>query len=457
MFKLMRFYSVASFIFIFATAALLTLFYRQVTIRCISQLAESNNLALANMALTSIRPELISYLSSRTRLDTSKASHDGFATGLTADISRLIQENSVERIKIYDQNGVTVLSTQAGQVGVNQSSSQGLKSALDGKLSNSMIYRDTFNRFEGRTKEDNLVQTYLPIRSSPNGPILGVFEMHSDMNHMVQKNNQLLVIFLIGVEFILALLYGVLIIVVRHAKNIIESQQKTIQERTATLESLYKCSLNSEEHKRQKIAINLHEGLAQTLSAIKVNVESNEQGQQAGDANIQPLESIVPVLQSAIQEVRSIATELRPSILDDLGLLPTVNWFCREFEQKYNGINIEQEVSLHETSIPVALKIIIYRIIESTFKNIAHYSSSAQIRLAMQRAGDKVHLKISHMPVKHSSVTDIAPSDSDTCPRFSDPHFRFAEIKERVSLSGGTFMATQEHAGWVTLRASWAC
>ena len=78
-----------------------------------------------------------------------------------------------------------------------------------------------------------------------------------------------------------------------------------------------------EEQKKQKIAIDLHEGLAQTLSAIKVNVESSSRG-NLRDANAQPLEHIVPVLQNAIQEVRSIATELRPSSLDDLGLLPTI-------------------------------------------------------------------------------------------------------------------------------------
>jgi signal transduction histidine kinase len=210
--------------------------------------------------------------------------------------------------------------------------------------------------------------------------------------------------------------------------------------------------LKNEEQKKQKIAIDLHEGLVQTLSAIKVNVESSSERIKAYDANTKPLENIVPVLQSAIQEVRSIATELRPSSLDDLGLLPTVNWFCREFEQQHKEIVVDRKISLQEGMIPAPLKIVIYRIIESTFKNIAQGSYTDQIMLAMQWADNKIHLRISDTPVQQTLVDAFAQFKPDT-----DPQFRFAEMKERASLSGGTFTATQDSTGWNTLHVSWAC
>jgi signal transduction histidine kinase len=313
-----------------------------------------------------------------------------------------------------------------------------------------MTYRDTFNRFEGTTADDNLMHTYIPIRNGQTDPVVGVLEIHTDMNHVIEENNKVLLITLVGAEFILALLYAMLLIVVRHARNIIESQQKTIRERTASLEVLSKRLLKIEEQKRQKIAIDLHEGLAQTLSAIKVNVESSSLQIKANDADTQPLKSIVPVIQSAIREVRSIATELRPSSLDDLGLLPTIDWFCREFEQEYEDIILEREISVHEATIPAPLKIEIYRIIESTFLSIVHYANTDEIRLAILRAGDNLHLRICHSLLEHPS------GKSGRLDRGSDPHL-FAEMKERAALSGGTFRATQDSAGWVTLHASWAC
>ncbi len=373
MFRLMRFYSVASFIIIFLTAALLALFYRQVTIHWINHLAETNNLAMAQTALNSIKPELVAYLGPNADASPHKGSVQQLSDKLAADIHRLAQVNSVDRIKIYNRNGQVLFSTKTGhQIGLSQDDNTDFKSALGGRDSSSMIYRDTLNRFEGTTEEDNLMQTFIPVRNSPTEPVLGVFEIYTDMSHMIQENNRHFLIVLIGAEFILALLYAVLIIVVRHAKNIIESQQKIIGERTASLEILSKQLLKHEEQKKQKIAFNLHEGLVQTLSAIKFNLESSSNGINAHDANTKPMEYIVPVLQSAIQEVRSIATELRPSSLDDLGLIPTINWFCREFEQRHKEISIEREISLQEATIPAPLKIVIYRIIESTFKNIAH-------------------------------------------------------------------------------------
>ena len=452
MFKLLRFYSVASFVVIFVAATVLTLFYRQVTIRWIDDLAIQGNLTLAQTVLNAIKPELITYLGVMSDGDANDrgVTWEKLPTGVTTDLLRMTNGTSVGSIKIYRRDGQIFFSTQSEQIGNKAGNHTAFLSALDGNIFSFMTYRDTFNRLEGTTADDNLMHTYIPIRNTPTEPVLGVLEIHTDMNHQVEGNSNALLITLLGAHVILALLYAALVMVVRHAKNIIESQQRTIEERTTSLEVLSKRLLKNEEQKTQKIAIDLHEGLAQTLSAIKFNVESSRGNPL--DANARPLEHIVPVLQSAIQEVRSIATELRPSSLDDLGLLPTINWYCREFEQRHKEINIEREILLQESTIPVPLKIVIFRIIESTFKNIAHYSGTDQIKLAMQGAGDKIHLHISHTPVEKPSVAAVVPYDPG-----SDPQFRFVEMMERVTLSGGTFRATRNNDGWVMLHASWVC
>ncbi len=454
MFKLMRFYSVASFIIIFVTAALLTLFYRQVTIDWTDELAKRNNRTLARTVLNSIKPELIGYLAAKAGGHAGRGAE--LPIGVVEGMLRLTRGTSLGSIKIYDPTGQILFSTQTAPAGGSEGDHPGFQAAMNGQTFSFMTYRDTFNRFEGTTADDNLMHTYIPVSDDPESPILGVLEIHTDMNHMIEENNRHSFIVLIGAEFILALLYAVLLIVVRHAKNIIEAQQKTIQERTASLELLSKRLLKIDEQKKQKIAFNLHEGLVQTLSAIKFNVEGNERI-NADETNAESMGSIVPVIQSAIQEVRSIATELRPPSLDELGLLPTINWFCREFEQENDGIDVEKEISLQEAAIPVPLKIVIYRIIESTFRSIAQHSNTSEIRLAMQRIGDKIHLRICHTPDGQSANTAIRfDHGTNRWHKFADFH-HFAEMKERASLSGGTFSATQDKAGWVMLHASWAC
>jgi signal transduction histidine kinase len=432
MFKLLRFYSAASFVLIFLAASLLALFYRQTTLPWIEHLAKGNNLAVARTALNSVEPELAAYLA---------AGAHKLPAGLDARLHRITRDTATSSIDIYDRRGLPIFSTHADAPA--RARDPGLLAALDGRVSGSMIFRDGV-----AGGADHPMRTYTPIRGSPSGPVLGVFETHTDMSHLVEESEGILLSVLVGAEFILALLYAMLFLVVRHARNVIAAQQETIRERTASLEILSQGLLNGEETSRKKIAYDLHEGLAQTLSAIKVHVEYGT----LLNKGAQPLESLVPVLQEAIHEVRTIATELRPSSLDELGLLPTIDWYCREFERLHPEIRILRDISLPEDRIPAQLKIVIYRIVESAFRNIAKYSSTDSIRFALHLAEDMIHLVIGDTPSEQPAVATLARFAPD-----SSPQLRFAEIRERTSLSGGEFSARTKKSGWVTLHSSWAC
>jgi signal transduction histidine kinase len=450
MFKLQRFYSLTSFVVIFAAAALLTLFYRQVTMYWIDHLAKTNNEAMAQIALDSIGPELVAYLG--TAADAKgQSARRGMPDEVAQRLRRIARDTPVGGIEIYTRDGAVAFSTQAEPTPADHSGDPAFQAAIGGNISNSMVFRDILNSFSETTAEDNVMQTYLPIRGAPTAPVMGVFHIRSDMSHLVEESTEVMLFVLAGAELILALLYAVLFFVVRYANNIIHTEHATIKERTASLEVLSKHLLKGEELKKKKIAADLHEGLAQTLSAIKMNVESNEL-KKAADADGQSLGSIVPVLQHAIHEVRTIATELHPSSLDDLGLLPTINWFCREFERQHPEICVERQISLPERDIPPHLKTDIYRIIESAFRNIAKYPNTGRIRFALHLANDMIHLIIGDTPAMRPAAASAVASGVR-----ADPQFRFAEVKERTSLSGGVFSQTVGKSGGVTLRASWAC
>ncbi|MEN6587501.1 MAG: histidine kinase [Sulfuricella sp.] len=444
MFKLLRFYAIASFISIFITAALLTLFYRQVTIQWITKVAERGNLALAQTALNAIKPQLVAYLGSTTKSLTHGTAPE-FPPELAAAIRNAMQGTSVVGFKIYDHNGMVTYSSKGGPAGRNHNDNARFKSALNGKVANNLVYRDAFNFFDKVTESDNVLETYIPVHGPQAQPILGVFEIYTDVNELVRDNARMLVIFLIGAEAMLAILYAVLVLVVRRARNVIEAQQQTIQERTSALETLSRRLMKSEEVKKKKIATDLHEGLAQTLSAIKANVESSRLRIDADDEHTKSLDSIVPVIQSAIQEVRSIATELRPSSLDDLGLVSTLNWYCREFSRRHPGMLIEREIELGEEEIPHTLKIVIFRIIEMTFENVAQHSPSDRVSLVLSMEDGAVSLIIYDTPTEPSERQERLP----------DPHQRFAEMRERTTLSYGVFSVMRNKVGGVTLHAVW--
>lgn len=277
MFKLLRFYSIASLLAVLATALLIAMFYREVAIQGIMQLAERSNLTLARTALNSVRPVLIDYLDAAAQPGLVDVSHRPPPPELATAIQSLMRESAVVRIKIYNRHGVVAFSTKTSQIGIDQRNNPGFISAINGRVADTLVYRDTFNSYDAVTEEDNLMQTYIPIRASATDPVQGVFEIYTDVNHLVHQNERIEFIILTGSLLILTALYAALLLVVRRAHTIIKSQHQTIRERTETLEILSARMLKSEESNKKKIAVELHEGLAQTLSAIKLNLENNRQ------------------------------------------------------------------------------------------------------------------------------------------------------------------------------------
>jgi hypothetical protein len=173
MFKLLRFYSVASFLAVLATALLVGLFYRQVAIQGLMKLAERNNLALARTALNSVKPELIDYMNSVAELGFANISHQLPPPELAAAIRTLMHDNSVVRIKIYNQHGMVAFSTKTSQIGSDQRNNPGFVSAINGEVADALVYHDTLNSLDKETEEDNLMQTYIPIRASATDPVQG--------------------------------------------------------------------------------------------------------------------------------------------------------------------------------------------------------------------------------------------------------------------------------------------
>ncbi|MGE5319531.1 MAG: sensor histidine kinase, partial [Hyphomicrobiaceae bacterium] len=445
MFRLLRYYSVTSLIAVVAAAALLTWYYRQVSIQGIVALAERSNLTLAQAVMTPLKPALLEFLTDTANFLPNGERPPPLPPKLAESVKILMQDRTISRIKIYNRHGVVVFSTLPSQTGGNQSQNQGFRSAIMGEVASALIYRDTFNDFDGQTEEDNLTHTYIPVQAGPAEPIQGVFEVYTDVNRLVLMAERTEFIIMVGAVLILSSLYAVLLLIVRRASNIIEMQQRTIRERTETLELLSAQMLKSEESNKKKIAFELHEGLAQNLAALKLQAENVRLGHEGRDAAAASLDRIIPVLQEAIHEVRTIATDLRPPSLDDLGLLPTISGFCREFEQQYPSIRIERQISLEEQDIPLPLKPILYRIIVSVLNDMAPHASTGMISLALWLEDNRLLLLIDDTAAEALDKTAIPLGNID-------PQLRagFARMEELTTLSGGEFSASHHAGGGTT-------
>ena len=109
-------------------------------------------------------------------------------------------------------------------------------------------------------------------------------------------------------------------------------------------------------------------------------------------ATPESLEGLVAMVQQTIGETRRIMADLRPAILDDLGLIAAMNWLCREYPKTYSHIVVDCEIGLSEEDLTDSLKTPIFRISQEALNNIAKHSRAGRVCLSLQKEGGKIQL-----------------------------------------------------------------
>jgi PAS domain S-box-containing protein len=210
-----------------------------------------------------------------------------------------------------------------------------------------------------------------------------------------------------------------------------------------------------QEDERRRIALDLHDGLGQSLSLIKLAVENTVEQVASGavDAAHDALQQVIPRLREALLEVRRVSTELHPSILEDLGILPTLSWFFREFESVCGHIAVEKVLDVSEEDVPAPLKITIYRILQEATSNIIKHSGASRVRVSLQRDNDALHLSIEDNGSGFDPEQVCAQCSG--CSTGACRGIGLVSMKERVTLSGGDYRLESSPGFGTRILASW--
>jgi signal transduction histidine kinase len=154
--------------------------------------------------------------------------------------------------------------------------------------------------------------------------------------------------------------------------------------------------IETQENERRQIAKELHDSIGSSLAAIKFAVEGRLLTMEKSPPkhNTISLEKIAGYIHDTINEVRRISTSLRPSMLDDLGLLATIKWYCRSRSDMHTDVRIETKLALTDGDVPNYNQIVIYRVLQEALNNALRHSKADTIRVSLDTVNDCVRLCI---------------------------------------------------------------
>jgi two-component system sensor histidine kinase UhpB len=157
----------------------------------------------------------------------------------------------------------------------------------------------------------------------------------------------------------------------------------------AALDSLAKSRasqiLNAQEEERKRIARELHDETSQVLTSLLISLALLEETIQDEEAR-QRVADTRALAHQTLRAVRNLSIDLRPSALDDLGLLPALRWYVKEYQQKC-GITVEFASSGFKERLPPEMETALYRIVQESLTNTARHGQARRVRVTLAEDG----------------------------------------------------------------------
>ncbi|MBI3742182.1 MAG: PAS domain S-box protein [Chloroflexi bacterium] len=209
--------------------------------------------------------------------------------------------------------------------------------------------------------------------------------------------------------------------------------QAEIAERQRANEQLRQLSAHlqsAREEERTRVAREIHDELGQVLTVVKMDLSLLERNlSESGKKNTSEdlttqIRATTQLVDDSIQKMREIIRELRPGILDHLGLRSAIEWQAQEFQARTN-IACHLETSEEEIALDLDRSTAVFRIFQETLTNIARHSQATRVDIQLEK-NDHLTLKV------HDNGRGITESEIS-----NDKSFGILGMRERALIFGG--------------------
>ncbi|QDV33927.1 PAS domain-containing sensor histidine kinase [Tautonia plasticadhaerens] len=166
--------------------------------------------------------------------------------------------------------------------------------------------------------------------------------------------------------------------------------EQALETTTARLRELNRHVLEVQEAERRHLSRELHDEIGQTLTAIKLDVQS---ARLRPETREERLEDAVALLDGALGQVRDLALDLRPSILDDLGLVPALGWYVERFRAR-SGIEGEFSCEPPEIRVDPSVATACFRGVQEALTNVGRHSGAGRFSVALRGHPEGLELEV---------------------------------------------------------------
>ncbi|NTW31726.1 MAG: PAS domain-containing protein [Bacteroidetes bacterium] len=219
------------------------------------------------------------------------------------------------------------------------------------------------------------------------------------------------------------------------------TERKKAEDEKSKLEHIHQLMEHTEkarEKERVAISRDLHDDLGQSLTAMKIDLGMIKQNVSDIDVVIK-INKLSNLVSDTIKTVQRLTSQLRPDIIDDLGLEAAIEWYTKEFAQR-NSIEIFLDL---ESEIPISPEdsLVIFRIMQESLTNISRHSKATRVKIVLSKIGDNINFR--------ASDNGIGISEDEIKSKKS---FGLSGMKERAASLGGSFDIYPENGGGTVIK-----
>jgi two-component system sensor histidine kinase UhpB len=213
----------------------------------------------------------------------------------------------------------------------------------------------------------------------------------------------------------------------------IDSMRARLEEHSLQLRALTMQAISVQEEERKRIARNLHDDTGQALSTLIIALERVETGLAPADHELRPrLQAARELAIRTLEDLRKLVYDLRPSMLDDLGLVPAIRWLARSGLEE-SGVQWSFEAFDETTRLPAEVETAVFRIAQEAIHNAVRHARAQRVVIRLSLDGPNLTLQVED----DGRGFDVARTSAEAV-----QHRRLGllGIQERVGLLGGDLM-----------------